>query len=326
MAANRTIYLLSLFGAIAFYTVETVTTDTPVWFAWVVLFVVLLVPVLSLLLSLPQMLKTQVSLVAPSQAEEGEKLNLLLRVQSVSWLPLPEVRVRLLLQTRGDTGQGVQFDLRRVPREGGSVQVHAEQAGLLCAELKKFGVCDYLGLFRLPRRRTAYAQTAVLPTPVQPDPMPDLTIFRTVQLVQLPQGSFSEDHDHRPYRDGDNVRSVHWKLSQKTDDLIVREPVAPARLRCHVLLDPAGNLPELQSELGQLRWLCSWLAERRLAHTVLWMGEGGLTAREIREEADVVPMLAEACASPLFPENAPVLSAPDADWYCRIVPMREVAS
>ena len=38
-----------------------------------------------------------------------------------------------------------------------------------------------------------------------------------------PQG-FSEEHELRPYREGDAINLIHWKLSSKYDEPIVREP------------------------------------------------------------------------------------------------------
>ena len=39
-----------------------------------------------------------------------------------------------------------------------------------------------------------------------------------------PKRSYGEDYELRDYRPGDPMRMMHWKLSSKRDDLIVREP------------------------------------------------------------------------------------------------------
>ena len=319
MAVNWIIYLVSLFAAICFY-----IAASPVWFSWVVLFILLILPLLSLLLSLPQMLRVQLRLSAPERVEQGRRLVLELIPRSHAFLPLPELRLRLCLQTQGDEHVEYRY-LRHIPREGGTVWLEAEQPGLFLAGVSQLRVYDYLGLFGLPRPAPAQTRTAVLPQPVQPDPLPDLTAFRVVRLAALPQGSFSENHDHRPYREGDNVRSIHWKLSQKTDDLIVREPVAPVRLRSYLIVSPPRDLPALQSELAQLRYLSTWLTDRELPHTVLWMEQQGVHTREIASADEVEPMLAEACAAPLFPAGDRSIPAEDADWCFRIVPEGEVA-
>ena len=32
-----------------------------------------------------------------------------------------------------------------------------------------------------------------------------------------------EDYDLRPFREGDSLRTVHWKMSAKRDELVTRE-------------------------------------------------------------------------------------------------------
>ena len=320
MATNRFVYLIALLGALCFY-----VAASPVWFSWILLFLVLVLPLLSLLLSLPQMLSVRLEAEASERVELGERLVLQLSPFPSRWLPMPELRLRLKLQTVGDEEFEYRY-LRHIPREGGTVRLESVQPGLCRCSISKVRVYDMLGLIWLPVRAPKQTQTAVLPLPEEPKPLPDLTAFRAVRLTALPQGTFSEDHDHRPYREGDNVRSIHWKLSQKTDELIVREPVAPEHLRTFVILTPAKTLQELQSELGQLRWLSNWLAERGLAHKVLFMADGTMVTKEILKQEDVTPMLAEACASTVFGENPPKLASPEADWCYRILPRQEAAS
>lgn len=317
MAANRTVYLLALTGATVFF-----IAANGVWFAWVLLFLLLLMPIVSLLLSLPQMLSVRLSVNTAQQLEQGEPLHLLLTPKTRPKLPMLELRLRLKLQTDGDAHYEYRY-LRHIPREGGNSRLETTQAGLYRCTLSKVRVYDALGLIWLSRPVPEPTKTAVLPPPMQPKPLPDLTAFRTVRLAALPPGRYSEDHDHRPYREGDNVRSIHWKLSQKTDDLIVREPVAPLRIQSYLIVTPPETLRDLQSELAQLRWLSAWLAQRQLWHLVLWRGEDGLHTREIASADDVLPVVAEVCASPFFPGGAEI-TTPECDWCYRIVPSKEV--
>lgn len=318
MAVNRTLYLLSLLGCLGFY------FASGVWFSWAAVFVLLLLPVVSLLCSLPQMLRLRVSVEAPADVEVEQQLGVRLVTQAIPWLPMCELRLRLKFHTVGDAKKELRH-YTHIPRQGGTVWLDTAQAGLLCAQTAKIRVYDYLGLIWLPKRTPSAAKTAVLPKPVQPTKLPELTLFRSVQLQPLPAGSFSELHDHRPYREGDNARSIHWKLSQKSDELIVREPVAPVRLRSHLILTPPTSLGALQSELAQLRWLSDSLLAQEIEHTVLWLGETGVQARQVTNEAEAHLALIAACSAPIFAEGA-VLSAPEADWCYRIVPEREVCA
>ena len=50
-----------------------------------------------------------------------------------------------------------------------------------------------------------------------------------------------DDQSIREYRDGDDLRRIHWPASARTGDLMVRQEDRPARRRAVVLLDPRAD-------------------------------------------------------------------------------------
>ena len=79
-------------------------------------------------------------------------------------------------------------------------------------------------------------------------------------------GGFAEDHDLRSYRPGDPPNSIHWKLSSKTDDLIVREALVPENSTVYVVLNRVGTDDR---GLEVLRWLSLELCQREMAHVII---------------------------------------------------------
>lgn len=66
-------------------------------------------------------------------------------------------------------------------------------------------------------------------------------------MVQNRKGNdHSEIYDIREYMPGDDIRSIHWKLSSKTDKLILREPSDPSHY--HVMILPDFGLDKEESE------------------------------------------------------------------------------
>lgn len=62
-------------------------------------------------------------------------------------------------------------------------------------------------------------------------------------------------YDLRPYRVGDPLKQIHWKLTAKVDELTVREPLGTT-----YRADPAGTL--LAEDGGQPRRPCCILGGR----------------------------------------------------------------
>ena len=101
--------------------------------------------------------------------------------------------------------------------------------------------------------------------------MPNLSRFLVAQRRPKPGGGFSEEHELREYRAGDNLRDIHWKLSVKTDSMIVREAQEPVRSRVLLTLDLSGTSFQLDHLLSRLLWLSAWLLEHETPHQIIWV-------------------------------------------------------
>ena len=52
----------------------------------------------------------------------------------------------------------------------------------------------------------------------------------------------------RSFRKGDKIQSIHWKLSAKADELIVKENSLPKACAVTVIANPAGHMNIRQKE------------------------------------------------------------------------------
>ena len=287
MAANRILYLGVLVLCAVFY------FASGIWFSWVLLVLIIALPVLSFLLSLPAMLSCRFSAQSPDTVEAGEKAALRLRLTSWRFLPLPETHIRLNLRTR-DREKDLRF-LSHLSRTDGILSLSTGICGYLAPEFCRGWVYDALGLFRMPVRMPKLSPTAILPKKLQPDPMPPLEQFLQPQLKAKLGGGYSEIHDHRAYRPGDPVKDIHWKLSLKTDTLIVREPLEPIRRNVILALRTPHGQEERVLALGNLRYLSEWLLEHSIPHEVVWMNDTRLKQAVIRNEIEEREMLRAVC-------------------------------
>ena len=100
---------------------------------------------------------------------------------------------------------------------------------------------DIFGLFRMQVTPFQEVCTVIYPHPLRlSTELSDTTIGTTRNdgLMQNRKGSDpSEMFDIREYIPGDDVRTIHWKLSGKTDQLIVRQPSDPSHYNIALLPD-----------------------------------------------------------------------------------------
>ena len=309
MAANRLIYLAALIAATTFYFASTL------WFSWVILVVALALPWVSLLLTLPAMLCCRLTASAPALTEQDDQASFRLRLRAPRLLPLPELQLRLTL-TLPSGAEDARY-LSRLGRSEGRLTLPTAHCGQIAYRLDRGRVYDYLGLFWLPKRVAAPGPTVVLPHAQEPVPMPDVEQFLHLQLKPKPGGGYAEIHDHRPYREGDPVRSIHWKLSMKTEDLIVREPMEPVRRTLLLLVQTPNSDAARDSILGQLRFLSAWLQEHALDHTVAWMSGTAYHTAEVKPGDPDDRVVTLCCQAP--PDSAPLPEGRvQADWVYAI--------
>lgn len=310
MAVNRMIYLLGLLLGAVFY------FASGIWFSWILLVLLAALPWVSLVFSLPAMLRCKLLVGLPEQVEQGDSALMHLSVQSPRWLPAPEIQLRLNLRTR-DREKDIRY-LSRLSRTDGVLALPTEACGAVWPAFGKGRVYDALGLIWLPLRTPQLHPLAVLPPARQPAALPNPEQLLAQQLRPKPGGGYSENYDHRPYRPGDPVKGIHWKLSLKSEQLIIREPLeAVDRRICLAVSTPRG--PEQRSEtLGSLRWLSGWLLDRDVPHTVVWMDGSKPVSRRVLSRDDLTNVLIQTC---MAPEDSGDLADPlpfPADLVCRV--------
>lgn len=310
MAVNRVLYVLGLLLSAVFY------FASGSWFSWILLVMLAALPWVSLLFSLPAMLGCRLLAGLPERVEQGESALMHLKLTAPRWLPAPEIQLRLNLRTR-DREKDIRY-LSRLSRTDGVLALPTENCGAIWPAFRRGRVYDALGLIWLPLRTPTLHPMTILPPARQPASLPDPQQLLAMQLRPKPGGGYSENHDHRAYRPGDPVKDIHWKLSLKSEQLVVREPLEPVDRRiCLAVLTPRG--PERRAEtLGCLRWLSGWLLDREVVHTVVWMEGNQPAAVEIRDPEALLDVLARACAAPEDSLDLPDSLPFRADLVCRL--------
>ena len=310
MAPNRVLYLLALIASVFFFFASNI------WASWVLLVLVAALPWISLLFSLPAMLSSRVHANLPEIVETGEKAMLHIRVDALRAFPMPEVRIRLNLRTR-DTDRDIRF-LSRLSRSDGVLPAPTQVCGFLAPELRRGKVYDYLGLFRFPMRSPKMPVMAILPMALRPEPMPDMEQLLNLQLKPKPGGGYAEVHDNRTYQPGDPVKDIHWKLSLKTDELIVREAQEPIR-RTVILAVRTPRGPEQRAKtLGNLRYLSQWLLERGIEHSIFWMDGERMRSARVLDDRSLISAIAGTCLAPEGSLPLPDQIPQKCDWLCRV--------
>lgn len=320
MIKNWCLYGLGLVGAAVFHAYYTG------WFSWFALVLALCLPWFSLLVSLAAMLRVRLHLDAPASCLRGEPAYVTLRASN-GFLPMPKCRFRLTVRAVM-TGQTVSLRQQTPGHDSWYVPLDTSHCGVLHCEARKGWVYDYLGMFCLPVRCGEPVEIQVQPAAVQPEILPNLSQFLARRRRPKPGGGFSEEHEMRDYHPGDNLRDIHWKLSVKTDRLIVREAQEPVRGNNLLTFDLCGTPEQVDATLEQLLWLSGWLLEHDTEHQLVWIDPADcqLSVVPIQSREDLERVLERLLRSSMR-ADLPSLAGrrfTHASWRYHVQPEQEV--
>lgn len=289
MILRRIAYTAALLGAVVFYWAYRE------WLSWLFLLLLLLLPLFSLAMSLPAMLSCSGQIRCPAAVEQGAQAQLHWHSRSLFPLPAPTGRLRIRNTLTGEKTRRSSDDL-----------LPTDHCGLLRITLHRPRCHDYLGLFSLPIRGAQPQRVLVRPRALAPAQLPDLSRFQVTAWRPKAGGGFSENHELRLYRPGDNLRQIHWKLSAKTGKLIIREPMEPVRNSMLLTLSLEGDAAQLDTKLGRLLWMSRHLLQKDLPHQIACHTGSGLALFDINCPEDLSRSVdallaatpaAEACGS-----------------------------
>lgn len=299
MWERRITYLVTFLGSLVFYVFYQE------WFSWILLLGVALLPWFSLVLSLPAMLTVKAVLRCPPQTSMGMPTRTALQLSCKFPAPPVNCKIRLVNNLTG---------VRYVGSPG--EKIPTEHCGMLVISFPELVAYDYLGLFRKKLPIQDHCTVYVLPKPVAAQAVSQPVSGGEGVLRPKPGGGFSEEHELRLYRPGDELRNIHWKMSAKTGKLIYREPMEPV-LKGYVLtLTLSGDPAQLDKKLGQLLWISRSLLSSRLSHQVRCMTGNGLLTFTVENEDTLEKGLKELLSSSQGTET--VHSAEDSLWQHHI--------
>ena len=269
-------YLLLLLGAAVFYYAYYG------WFATFLLWLLILLPAVSLLISFGGIRRTALLLSAPETVEEKGSASLTLTLRAGRTAGRVEA---ILTLSNLFTGQSAEeLRLTRL-RESQSLPFDTGRCGCVEARIQRLYACDLLGLFRFPIKKPEPAILTVLPRPYTRRPLPDpvALVNRLRPLVPKAGGGFAEDYEYREYRPGDPTRSIHWKLTAKMGTPILREGLVP-RDRGLILT------PVLQPDPGEtmavLRLTAEALTGAEIPFLLCWQQEGRTVEMPVADRQD----------------------------------------
>lgn len=266
----------------------------------------ILVPVPLMLAAAAGSRLLDIKLSAPvAAAERNTPVKVMLTVKNRSIFPVAFGEAEITcsnLFRKGEASRKILFQVSA----GSSSQILCEwnssHCGSLLFEVKAVKVYDFVHLTAFRRRTAASVKTAVLPVPYEVELPPENRNAVPEDGDQFDRFHSGDDpsevFDIREYRPGDKMSRIHWKITAKEEELMVKEYSLPLSGEGVLFLDlyrpeADGTWTDADSYLDLLFSICLAFLEEERGCLAVWKEKGGeeLRSLSIREEASVYELL-----------------------------------
>lgn len=296
MLKDRILYAAVFCAAVLFYIFFTG------YLSFFTLAAAILFPVVSWIFTLlaVRKIRAELSLSRPS-CVTGEEAALSVILENRSAFPVNRVRIRFVCGNsfNGETRRETCF-LPACARGGQKAEfaIRSRHCGKITVRFAQVRYYDFLGIFsvtQVPAQEVSLF-SAPEPQPLSLSPVPAVSASAESETYSKvkPGDDPSEIFDLRPYRSGDRLRSIHWKLSSKMDELMVKEfslPTDPSLLLLCELL--SADLDALDTVAETMVSLSRFLLENGINHSVEWYDSAKEAFRRagIKSDEDLPVML-----------------------------------
>lgn len=179
--------------------------------------------------------------------KKGENFQIRLKLNNPTGYPLLNATLKLEVENtfyREDGDHFLNFPVRAGKETEVMYSLVLDYSGRLCVNAKYIKFVDLLGICELKVDLQDSAECLVLPYgELRNQEAGHIYINGVTEAMESKEKGydFSEVSGIREYIPGDKLQNIHWKLSVKKDELMVKERVSVSAMQLHILVELAND-------------------------------------------------------------------------------------
>lgn len=203
------------------------------------------------------------------------------------------------------------------------IEIKTHYAGKLQLQMEEMRIMDFFGLFsfRVREIKNTKLTCLLLPTAAEPIHIPEMVYGcgqdSDVYADDRSGTDYSQTYELRDYRSGDSMRTIHWKLSSRGDNWIVRTGSFPIGHRLILLLENSYEFTdddekpkqEIEQACASMIALSEDLTDRGIIHHIGWWDKEtqGVQIVEIQSAEDLLRALSSLLGATLEKREKTIL-------------------
>ncbi|MDE6313242.1 MAG: DUF58 domain-containing protein [Lachnospiraceae bacterium] len=225
----------------------------------------------------------------------GDSIRIPVLVKNTGKLPVTQICARIKYMD-ADSGKWKNFHVYGMVERKGEICMEGYLKTFHCSVvtlyLERLTVSDYFGIF------SAVCDFESVQKEMYVLPWTNISMADALAEAGDFAGKYGEDvyetYDIREFRNGDDVRQIHWKLTAKMDILLVREYLKTSESGVMIRLDfdkekeKAYSKEEIDSFLDKASSLSWEILRWGVSHYILWNRENESITLFIEEEENFI--------------------------------------
>ena len=240
----------------------------------------ILLPVISLVLNLIVKRRLEIQMKASVNVRKGQNADLMIEVENPGIIPVLCANIHLKAENQLN-GEVTQMEVMSWLPPKRKKQILVQAGSIYCGRMKlnltQIVLYDCFGLIGISHKVNKSVYTTVQPDTfeMQVSLIPGMNYLEDSDIFseERPGSDLTETFQIREYVPGDSPRQIHWKLTNKFDKLIVRDPSLPITRNVLVFWERTGesdNLDRIDAQAETIVSVGQALLEQSVRFTIGW--------------------------------------------------------
>ena len=240
----------------------------------------------------------QADILIPATAAKRTAAGCRVRIRNSALLPVMRYGCRVSIRndlTEEEQSVALTGGIGARGESSQNILLQSRYCGRLRVRISRFTLLDYLGMLPMQAPANAEARLTILPNlfPMDAD-MTARPAYADDGASDRRGEDRSEVYQLREYRPGDDIRQIHWKLSSKLDELILKEASQPESRSLLVFWDKRTGTPQQMDALAEVvSSTGAALLQGGVQYTLSWTEGDDLQAQDILDENQLLQAIPE---------------------------------
>ena len=271
--------------------------------------VLMIIPLATVPVNLLLRKSLSVTVDASGSLRKGDEGSFLVKLFNPTLLPALRVTCMVTVQNqlnREILSQRLYTCVFPMREQHNELKIHSNYCGRMKILVDKVKLYDCFGLIGIPCKAEVVGHMTVQPETFEPAvqlaPNPSSTDDSDAYSQERPGFDMTETYQIREYVPGDSPKMIHWKLTNKLDKVMVKDPGLPITRNVLVLWERTGENDDpamIDAQAEVVISLCRSLMDSGIQFTIAWNDtEQNLLVRHFLKDMDelvaVIPRLLRA--------------------------------